>query len=520
MAFKLTESFKDQYKAYLLEKQTKEDYSRTLEEFEQAQAHAEAGFDVINEYFAYFSEKQGLLEVEGKQPENKQQEDPQNKGKSKDRGDEINKRVADTISNVFNIVGRSADEFKDPRSSISDYEPVVGHVKVEKISDMRFPENVIFFFQQLISWIVNIVKKFISFFTTAIQRFFKIPEAKEYDADIKLNLQKAKKIESLAMPLSYSKEFDTKKNMPKAVTLLGFEPSAYEKVRSLFESTQLNEVDEDKYSPDQKIGGGFKAETRESKQTILIDINVSKEMEGIHQLLQHFLDLFDNAYGSNREKLFGTEDLEMILELFRKTIEQLTDKTVSTTAIAGKLTSMELLDSGKLRDNMVRTKVNTDNLKRVYVQIEQGISNMLAVLSHKQLIALENLGSGYRFYSASTYLQMVKIIDAINPRIKEAEGMQKDLEKMKNIFDKIVIQLGKMREPLVGYGQITYTSVYQRRINDLFDGARYVSQTISLRLATLGLFIRQIKDVREAIYTVNSMNERSKDLLKKQAFSF
>jgi hypothetical protein len=543
MAFNLTESFRQQYKVYLEERQSKEDYSKALEEFESAQRNADAGFDVINEYFQYYSDKQLLKEQvlnedpptggrpgasapDGSEKDKKEKKEDKLR-KLEDRGSDINNKVAQTINTVFDMVRNISDETKDARARIDDYEPVVGHVKVEKISEMKFPENVIFFFQQLISWVVNVIKKFISFFTTAIQRFFNIPQAKEYDADINLNLQRAKKIESLAMPLSYSKEYGTKGNMPKAVTLLGFEPSAYEKVRSLFslsEASKINEVEGDvdtnKFSRDASIGGGFKAEPRESKQVIAIDINISKEMEGIQQLLQHFLDLFDNAYGSNREKLFGTEDLEMLLELFRKTIAELTKGTVSTTAIAGKLTSMELLDSGKLKDNMVRTKVNTDNLKRVYIQIEQSISNMLAILSHKQLVALENLGSGYRFYSASTYIQMIKILDAIKPRIKQSEEMERDLKKMKEVFDKIVIQLGKQRQALVGYGEITYTSVYQRRINDLFEGARFVSQTISLRLATLGLFIRQIKDVRESIYTVNSMNERSKEFLKKQAFSF
>ena len=524
MAFNLTESFKQSYKAYLLEEQAERDYKTALEEFEQAQKHSEAGFDVINEYFANYSGAKVLNE----KPTGVGSGEGSSEGgsRSSNRGEDVNKKVAETIGSIFNIINSTKPEDNiDPRSKIDDYQPVVGHVKVEKISDMRFPENVIFFFQQLISWIVNIVKKFISFFTTAIQRFFKIPEAKEYDAEVRLNLQKAKKIESLAMPLTYGKDYGTKGNMPKAVTLLGFEPSAYEKIRSLFsESVQLTEqdptVDEKRYSKDASIGGGFKDQTVESKQVIAIDINISKEMEGIQQLLQHFLDLFDNAYGSNRERLFGTEDLEMLLELFRKTIDQLTKGDISTTAIAGKLTSMELLDSSKLKDNMIRTKVNTDNLKRVYVQIEQGISNMLAILSHKQLVALENLGSGYRFYSASTYIQMVKILDAINPRVKESEQMEKDLKKMKEVFDKIVIQLGKQRDALVGYGQITYTSVYQKRISDLFDGARYVSQTVTLRLATLGLFIRQIKDIREAIFTVNSMNERSREFLKKSAFSF
>jgi hypothetical protein len=526
MAFNLTESFKQSYKAYLLEEQAERDYKTALEEFEQAQKHSEAGFDVINEYFANYSGAKVLNE----KPTGVGSGEGSSEGgsRSSNRGEDVNKKVAETIGSIFNIINSTKPEDNiDPRSKIDEYQPVVGHVKIEKISEMRFPENVLFFFQQLISWIVNIVKKFISFFTTAIQRFFKIPEAKEYDADVRMNLQRAKKIESLAMPLAYSKEYNTKGNIPKAVTLLGIPPEAVEKVRSLFsvsESVNLSEVDsvdEKRYSKDAEAKpSDVKAQTSESKQVIAIDINISKEMEGIQQLLQHFLDLFDNAYGSNRERLFGTEDLEMLLELFRKTIDQLTKGDISTTAIAGKLTSMELLDSSKLKDNMIRTKVNTDNLKRVYVQIEQGISNMLAILSHKQLVALENLGSGYRFYSASTYIQMVKILDAISPRVKESEEMEKDLKKMKEVFDKIVIQLGKQRDALVGYGQITYTSVYQKRISDLFDGARYVSQTVTLRLATLGLFIRQIKDIREAIFTVNSMNERSREFLKKSAFSF
>jgi hypothetical protein len=145
---------------------------------------------------------------------------------------------------------------------------------------------------------------------------------------------------------------------------------------------------------------------------------------------------------------------------------------------------------------------------------------MLAVLSHKQLVAAEGLGVSYRFYSASTYVQMVKILDAMKPRIKQAQQMEKDLKKMQTIFDKIVVQLGRQRQALLGFGDVTYTSVYQRKISELFDASRYVSQTISLRLATLGLFIRQIKDIQESIYNVNAINSRNKDFLKDQAFRF
>ena len=97
-------------------------------------------------------------------------------------------------------------------------------------------------------------------------------------------------------------------------------------------------------------------EFNEGKQIIGIDINISREMEGIEQLLQHFLDLFDNSMGSNREHLFETRDLEMLLEIFKTTIKDLVSGNVSNTAIAGKLTNLDLLSADKLKDNLIRTK--------------------------------------------------------------------------------------------------------------------------------------------------------------------
>jgi len=498
--FNLTELFKEQYRTYLQEKVEQENYSKSLKEYEDAQRYINEGFDVISQYFNSYS----LLEVEGKNPED---DDTQVRSKSDSKKEkDVDEKVGETLRNVFSFMSRG----EDPRTNLSDYQPVVGHVSVQKISEMRFPENIIFFFQQLISWIVNLIKKFVSFFTNALRRLFGMPEGEKFEDDIKLNLARAKKIESIAMPISNQKDYASKRNFPKAVSLVGIDPSDIERFISLFEAESSLE----------KPAKGASLENRESKQVMAIDINISKEMEGIHQLLQYFFDLFDNSYGSNREHLFGTEDLEMLLELFKLTIKDLGEGTVSTTAIGGKMSSMQLLSADKLKDNLLRTKVNTDNLKKVYVQIQEAITNMLAILSHKQLIAAEGLGVNYRFYSASTYIQMVKILDAVKPRIKQAEQMEKELKKMQSVYDKIVVQLGKQRQVLLGFGQVTYTSVYQKKINELFDASRYVSQTISLRLATLGLFIRQIKDVQESIYNVNAINSRNKDFLTQKAFTF
>jgi hypothetical protein len=511
--FNLTESFKNKYKDYLQEKALASDYEKSLKEYEEAQKYINEGFEVISSYFNSFSI---LQEASGKPRENEDEEDSA-KPTEKKANAEVERKVAETLGNVFSFLSRG----ESPKDQLSDYQPVIGHARVEKISEMRFPENVIFFFQQLISWIVNLVKKFISFFTNALRRLFLIPEGPKFEESMELSLQRAKKIESIAMPLSNKKDYTSKRNLPAAVSLVGFDTSDWEKVRNIILKEAGGEGEyKDPGSTLDMTQKGLKAETSQSGQIMAIDINVSKEMEGIHQLLQYFLDLFDNSYGSNREHLFGTDDLEMLLQLFKETIKEMSEGSVSTTAISGKLTSMQLLSASKLKDNLIRTKVNTDNLKRVYVEIEQNISNMLTVLSHKQLVASENLGVSYRFYSASTYVQMIKILNALKPRVKQAEEMEKDLKKMQAVFDKIVVQLGKQRQVLLGFGEVTYTSIYQKKIAELFDGARYVSQTISLRLATLGLFIRQLKDIREAIYNVNSINERNKGFLTSKAFQF
>ena len=507
--FNLTESFKEEYKTYLQEKNSQESYDKTLREYEEAQKYINEGFEIISKYFESYALLERLEdETDNRKENNRDDREPRDNNQSdKKASQEIDRRVGETLAGVFSFLGRG----EDPRNQISDYQPVVGHATVQKISEMKFPENIIFFFQQLISWIVNLIKKFISFFTNALRRLFGMPEGEKWEDDVKLNFARAKKIESMAMPISNQKDYTSKRNFPKAVSLVGIDPSDVEQFFSI-----LAEADSSLDRPQK----GVSIEGKESKQVMAVDINISKEMEGISQLLQYFFDLFDNSYGSNREHLFGTEDLEMLLELFRETIKSMAEGTVSTTAISGKLTSMQLLSADKLKDNLIRTKVNTDNLKKVYVQIQESLSNMLAIVSHKQLVGAENLGINYRFYSASTYVQMIKIIDAIKPRIKQAEQMEKDLQKMQKVFDKIVVQLGKMRQSLLGFGSVTYTSAYQKKVAELFDASRFVSQTISLRLATLGLFLRQIKDIRESIYNVNAINSRNRDFLTTKAFQF
>lgn len=501
---KLTEAFKREYETSLNEAIIKKNYEESLKEFEDAQKFVEEGLEVIREYFEYFNLQETTLreaEIVGIGDRANQ-----SSGESTRAAETTLRDARDTIVNTFSL---GKDSVRGELNSKDlDYEPVVGHVKIQKITDMKFPQNVIFFFQHLISWLVNLVKKFVSFFTNAIQRFFGIGEGEKYEDDVKLNFQRSKAIESIAMPLSKSKDYTTKRNMPKAVSMVEFDPADYERLRSvlLLEASSL-----DRPANPGRPG----SDPVESRRVIGLDINLSREMEGIYQLLEHFLDLFDNSYGSNREHLFETKDLELLVDLFNTSIQSLEKGRVANTAIAGRVSDLAALSADKLKDNLIRTKINTDNLKKVYVQIENAIKDMLAILNHKQLTAATSMGADFRFFSATTYMQMKNITDILGPRIKEARSMEKALKKMQTRFDKLVVSLQKQRKVLMGVGSLTYSTPYEKKVEELFNGSRFVSQTISLRLATLGLYIRQLSEIRDAIISANASNTINKNVLKK-----
>jgi hypothetical protein len=490
--FNLNEAFKEGYEQYLRE-EAENNFVDAFEALEESQKEAEKSFEIIRNYFDLYALSEGLLEVEGLEPQSVIE-----KREKKDK-DVLLSGSYDSIKNLIGLLGDTEKR--------ADYTPAIGNVTLQKITEMRFPQNIIFFLQSLISWLTNLVRKFISFFTNGVQRLFGLEPAKDFSGDLKLNLAKAKAIESIAMPVSYSKSAT-----PKAATAVSFDMSAVEKVRDLF-NFRINESVLNEYEDN------VETENKKEKQLIGLKIDISKDMENLHQQLVHFLDLFDNAYGSNQEHLFETEDLQLLLELFKATMEAIAEGRVPTFALQGKLTELETINKDRLKDNLIRTKINTENLKKAYIDTQQKIISTLQIISQKQLFAAEGLGVSFRFYSAATYVQMEKILDVLNPRIKDAERLEKRLTKMGQIFDKVIIELGKQRSSIANFGPVTYTSVYQRKVNDLFDASRYVSQTITLRMATLGLYIRQLKDVKEAISNANSINARSKDYLKKSVFS-
>jgi hypothetical protein len=499
--FNLNEAFKEGYQAYLREEAEK-NFTDAFEALEESQREAEKSFQVVQEYFQMYAMSEGLLT-----------EDVTNNAPTTREKKEVEKEIAsdltltgnlDSIKNLIGMIGKD--------TSASMYKPEVGNVTLTKITDMKFPNNIIFFLQALINWLSNIVKKFIASFTTGIQRLFGVSVAEDYKGDLKLNLAKVKNIESFSTPI----EMD-KKNLPKPISVVNMDLRDIEGFKNLFSTNILKD------SFEIKIDGEiisekteFGSETKETVKGIMID--VSKEMQELEQTLDHFLNLFDNAYGSNQEHLFETEDLELLLELFKETMSAISSGKVPVYALQGKLTEIDVINKSKLKDNLIRTKINIDNLKRAYIETQKTAIEKLQVITQKQLFAAEGLGQMFKFYSAATYTRMINIIDVIEPRIKNANKLEKKLKYMGDKFNKVVIELGKQRRSISNFGDMTYTPVYQRKINDLFEASRYVSQTITLRLTALGIYIRELKDVQEALFNANSINSRIKKFLKKKAF--
>jgi hypothetical protein len=498
--FNLTEAFKQGYETYLKE-ETEKSFEEAINGLEESQKEAEESFEIVREYFNLYALSEGVL--------NEKEEDEGKLGNTADKKSNKETDATDVIKNLLKLgTGIFGDQEK------AGYNPLVGNVTVQKITEMKFPQNIIFFIQTLIAWLGNLVRKFISFITQGIQRLFGLPVGDDFKGDLTLHLEKAKKIESIGLPLSGFKGKE-----PKAASMYSFDSKNLEEIRSIFdgfslkESVELTEAEKDARDPNNPANADFR------NQTVAIKVDISKEMEDLHSQLLHFLDLFDNAYGSNQEHLFQTEDLQLLLELFRAVMEAISSGDVPTYAIQGKLTELETINKERLKDNLIRTKINTENLKRAYVETQERIVRTLQILTQKQLLAAEGLGVSFRFYSAATYVQMIKILQVIKPRIKDSEKMEAKLKKMGEIFNKVVIELGKQRSAISNFGPVIYTPVYQRKVNDLFDASRFVSQTITLRLALLGLYIRQLKDIREALENANSINSRAKEFLKKGIFS-
>ena len=122
---------------------------------------------------------------------------------------------------------------------------------------------------------------------------------------------------------------------------------------------------------------------------------------------------------------------------------------------------------------------------------------------------IDNMSS-FRLLSNATVGATLDLLDVIKPRISEASRLEKDLEKISKMYDKLIIGLQKTGNNIMGaYGKVTYMSSYQNQMSNLFNAARYTSQTISMRISALALYLKQLKDIADIIELLKRFKKKS-----------
>lgn len=472
MEFNLTEAFKQQYELFLQEEAEKE-FSESFDILEKGQKQYLDSLNILESYMALF-EADEVVDKTTPTAEDR---------KEKKSLDDTSNKILDTLK----MLVKDNDAIK-----VNLYNPVSGYQEVTRISEMKFPQNIIFFITQLISWIKNLVLAFIDKFSSSIRLLLGIDkerrESRFSEDDLKLKLNSVKTISTEYM---YNPA-DQKDKKTVLYQIPANEFTQYTALNAGYEYVSEAVATDEVVEQQPKIN--------------VISVDTSKELLDLQQTLDHFISLYKNAYGSNDEWMFGTDDLELMMNIFKQTYKSIKTGEVPTYDVGGTLTEIDTIDKDRLRENLIRTNTNTENLKKAYLETSKKIENIGAIVGHKQLIAAKGMGVQFAFLSAATYEVMIKLTKAVKAYLIDAEKNNKKLERMRNQYAKISDELGKLRTAMQGISGVAYTSIYQRRIDNLFMASRYMTQTVTLRLTTLGLYIKELKDIRALITNLNSVN--------------
>lgn len=491
--FNLTESWKSAYREYLLAEEEKlnNEIDSLFEEIEQSQKEAEKGFNHIQTYFSLYALSEAETWGEGDGPVG---EVPT--GNNKDIAKDV-KKTMDTLQYVLNMSSLDGEERQAP-----SYRPALGIEVVERIGDMKFPKNIIFFIKQLSAWVVRVVLFFYEKFKNILRRLVGIaPKELNVDA-LKLKLEKVKDLETTMISLDGNQA-------GKPVKVFKIPEGKLEPYVALKES--LNEGLLDDIANKFKVTKATVENDNPKKQTpIVVSLDLSQDILNLQQLVQHFYDLFDNSYGSNAEHLFKTDDLELLLQLFKRAIENIKTGSVDAYQLGTELVELNAVSPGRIYENLKNTYANVNELKLAYQETFNRINKIAKIINNKELTMVSSMGVDYKFLTSSTMHQMINILKTIKPRLKEADKLESKLSKAEDKYKKIVKELESLQRAFVAVGNVTYTSVYQKKINELFNASKYMTQTISLRLTAIALYIKQLKDLKEILVMLSAINAKRK----------
>lgn len=488
----LSEAWKEAYSAYLLEDTARlnEDIDTLFVELSEAHDSVQKGFSLLENYFEIYNLSEGISLNE----------------KNEEEGGEPEKKPGGALPGNYFNVNLNPNESEKIRTNIVDvykgllnkgflndldgnsYAPVATYT-VQKVGDMKFPANIIFFLKQLGSWIVNIVLYFIEKFKNIIRRLLGDHDSvTKIDMDkLKLNLNKTKEIETVSTSMRIGKMNDiiAARKLKDADVVL---------MEGLTDFVIKKDLPKDP-----------------EKERVIVTLDLSKDLESLRLLVNHFYELFDNAYGSFNEKLFDSTDLKLILEIFNDTLSNIKNgNPAREVSISGNVTEVSAVNAARVKENLITTNSNIEQLKLAYVQTAAKIKDVVKIINSKELLMLSDLGIDYKLLTSSTIRQMMDILKSIPVRLKEAAKMEKQLDKVKKEYDVLVRKLAEAQRSVMSLSNITYTSTYAKRMNDLFVASRYMTDIVTLRLSGLGLYIKELKDVRDILAQLNGINKRVK----------
>ncbi len=491
--------FVEAFEKYLHESQNHtidDDFERIMITIREANNDIDFNMNILNEIMAIQAEYEQLNESAGptvpptdekksKEGDDEKPKDREkdNRDREKDRkvDDEIQRKIKEVMEKLASraVPSLNSTYSNDDKAGIN-YTPEAGLVITKTISDMKFPENIKFFIETIIKWLVNLVK----FVLKAIKNLIKIITGENGDKDemrkaadaLRLNFKKSKVYQTVGTPVVGK----VKGNLDVRM----IDQSDIAKVGIFSESCVLHE-----------------------DKALAISLDISKDVLALKEFTNHFFKLYDNAFGSNEEYLFGTEDVELLLRAFNTVRQNLETGKLTHYSINGRLAEIDMIDADRIRDAAYKTKVNIDALTKAYSQTFAKIQDIIKVIQSKSLMQSVDSVISFKILSHATSGAALDLLEAVNPRIQEAAILEKRLTKVQGMYEKLIKELQKNVGIIGAFGKVTYVSEYQNQISNLFNSARYTSQMISMRISALALYLKYLKDMKEMLKLLSKFND-------------
>lgn len=431
-----------------------------------------------------------------------------------------NKSVADLISALSSSTdSRTSLDRPDKatqtagRSSIY-YSPEPVFTVDQSIKDVGFPQNVFLFIKALVTWIKNHILDIIDKLTNVIRNMLgmSIGPARIKPEDLKFNLVRAQKVQTYIAAgnvsnLKQATDFtDVLKNKPN-----GHFSEVNQPVQAITVSSDQIKPLFAGYMPEE-IGTALlemNTSADVDHQVVIISVDTTKDLMDLKEYLNHFFSLFDDAFGSNGEQLFTPQDLQILLVAFKKATDELIHPENQVPIVINGQISLDYnqIDADKVRDNMIRTLSNTNMLKDAYTHTSDQIALIAKVIGDKNIQGVTSMGAQYALLNVSSMNMLIDLVDITDRRLKNAVGLEKQLEKMKAQYLDVVENLNKFHTVNTSLTKVTTQTGLQRKVDNLYNAARYASQTVEYRLSALSLYISELNDVRATLINLNAINK-------------